>query len=198
MSSPPRRARARILCWPATRMAARSMSRFAPIHLNVARFYTPYVRGLYRSGAAAYVTRGIGTIGIPARIGAPPEITLIRLERPEAASLRYIILSDLHGNLGSAEAPCCNPRRRLRSVSLLRRSGRLWRRPQCVTDWVRAKCAFVVRGNHDRACAGLEDLEWFNPMARSRRNGPIGLTRGECATTSRGLPKGPIAVMVSR
>lgn len=50
--------------------------------LNVARFYTPYVRGLYRSGRSAiYVTRGIGTIGMPARIGAPPEITLLRLRK---------------------------------------------------------------------------------------------------------------------
>ena len=50
--------------------------------INPARFFTPYVYGLYRSGnAAAYVTRGIGTIGIPARIGAPPEISLIRLRK---------------------------------------------------------------------------------------------------------------------
>ena len=50
--------------------------------LNPARFITPYVYGLYRRGnAAAYVTRGIGTIGIPARIGAPPEISLLRLRK---------------------------------------------------------------------------------------------------------------------
>ena len=50
--------------------------------LNPARFFTPYVHGLYRLGAsAAYVTRGIGTIGFPARIGAPPEITLLRLRK---------------------------------------------------------------------------------------------------------------------
>ena len=50
--------------------------------INPARFFTPYVRGLYREGGrAVYVTRGIGTIGIPARIGAPPEITLIRLRK---------------------------------------------------------------------------------------------------------------------
>ncbi len=50
--------------------------------LNVARFITPFVYGLYRdAGAAAYVTRGIGTIGMPARIGAPPEIALLRLVR---------------------------------------------------------------------------------------------------------------------
>jgi predicted MPP superfamily phosphohydrolase len=50
--------------------------------INAARFFTPYVYGLYREGGAvAYVTRGIGTIGIPARIGAPPEITLLRLKK---------------------------------------------------------------------------------------------------------------------
>jgi hypothetical protein len=50
--------------------------------LNPARFFTPYVHGLYRLGAAAlYVTRGIGAIGFPARIGAPPEITLLRLRK---------------------------------------------------------------------------------------------------------------------
>ena len=50
--------------------------------INPARFFTPYVYGLYRQGnAAAYVTRGIGTIGIPARIGAPPEISLLRLRK---------------------------------------------------------------------------------------------------------------------
>jgi uncharacterized protein len=50
--------------------------------INPARFLTPYVYGLYRKDrAAAYVTRGIGTIGIPARIGAPPEIPVLRLRK---------------------------------------------------------------------------------------------------------------------
>jgi predicted MPP superfamily phosphohydrolase len=49
---------------------------------NTALFLTPYVYGLYvREGRAAYVTRGIGTIGIPARIGAPAEIALVRLRK---------------------------------------------------------------------------------------------------------------------
>ena len=49
-------------------------------HLNVAKFFTPYTYGLYREGnSAIYVTRGIGTVGIPVRIGAPPEVALIRL-----------------------------------------------------------------------------------------------------------------------
>lgn len=48
--------------------------------LNAARFFTPYVYGLYRQGPSSiWVTRGIGTIGVPARLGAPPEVALIRL-----------------------------------------------------------------------------------------------------------------------
>jgi predicted MPP superfamily phosphohydrolase len=48
--------------------------------INPARFFTPYVYGFYRdSNRAMYVTRGIGTVGVPARIGAPPEIALLRL-----------------------------------------------------------------------------------------------------------------------
>jgi predicted MPP superfamily phosphohydrolase len=54
--------------------------------INPARFFTPYVYGLYqlaRGGrtASAYVSRGIGTIGIPARVGAPPEIAVLRLRK---------------------------------------------------------------------------------------------------------------------
>ena len=48
--------------------------------LNVARFFTPYVYGLYRErGSAIYVSRGLGTVGAPIRLGAPPEVNLIRL-----------------------------------------------------------------------------------------------------------------------
>jgi hypothetical protein len=49
-------------------------------HLNVARYFTPYVRGLYRrENASVYVSSGLGTIGVPVRIGAPPEISVLRL-----------------------------------------------------------------------------------------------------------------------
>jgi len=45
-------------------------------------FMSPYVNGLYRKrGSQLYVSRGIGTTGLPIRLGAPPEITLITLRR---------------------------------------------------------------------------------------------------------------------
>ena len=50
--------------------------------LNIARFFTPYVDGLYQQdGRSIFVSRGIGTIGLPARLGAPPEVALLRLCR---------------------------------------------------------------------------------------------------------------------
>jgi predicted MPP superfamily phosphohydrolase len=62
--------------------------------ISPARFITPYIAGLYRrpmSGDAAslfqqrhawvYVSRGLGTIGTPLRLGVPPEITLLTLRR---------------------------------------------------------------------------------------------------------------------
>ncbi len=56
-------------------------------NVNPARFRTPYTSGLYRFGqtgatsASCFVTNGIGTIGMPIRLGAPPEIALLRLRR---------------------------------------------------------------------------------------------------------------------
>jgi hypothetical protein len=48
--------------------------------LNPARILTRFVRGLYRDGErVCYVTRGIGTLGVPARFGSRPEITLLTL-----------------------------------------------------------------------------------------------------------------------
>lgn len=50
--------------------------------LNPARFYTPFIDGLYRFGSrAGFVTCGLGTVGVPARLGTSPEIALIRLCR---------------------------------------------------------------------------------------------------------------------
>jgi len=46
------------------------------------RLVTPYVAGLFRKpGGQLYVNRGIGTMFIPIRLGAPPEITVYHLSR---------------------------------------------------------------------------------------------------------------------
>ncbi|MGA2236232.1 MAG: metallophosphoesterase [Terriglobales bacterium] len=63
--------------------------------VSPARLFTPFVAGLYHlpmqagtapesnglQKAALYVNRGLGTLGFPVRLGAPPEITLLTLRR---------------------------------------------------------------------------------------------------------------------
>lgn len=47
---------------------------------NMAAIYTPYTRGLYHhNGSSLYVSSGLGTVAVPVRLGAPPEVTLLRL-----------------------------------------------------------------------------------------------------------------------
>jgi len=55
---------------------------FEILHQNVdvALYFTKFVRGLYRQGGKSlYVCSGLGTIGVPVRLGAPPEVSVIRL-----------------------------------------------------------------------------------------------------------------------
>jgi hypothetical protein len=49
-------------------------------NVSVARIFTPYVKGMYESGGARmYVSCGLGTVAVPVRLGAPPEVTIVRL-----------------------------------------------------------------------------------------------------------------------
>jgi uncharacterized protein len=51
------------------------------------RLITKYVMGHFQNGASQlYVSRGIGTVGIPLRVFAPPEIALFELRRSDGLS----------------------------------------------------------------------------------------------------------------
>ena len=66
--------------------------------------------------------------------------------------------------------------------------------PNYAVDWVRAHCSVVVRGNHDRAGVGIDDLEWFNPVARAAAIWTQQALTPENAQYIRDLPKGPLLV----
>ena len=49
-------------------------------HINIADLVTPFTKGEYHlEQSSLYVNSGLGTIGVPVRLGAPPEVTLITL-----------------------------------------------------------------------------------------------------------------------
>ena len=49
---------------------------------NSAKLLGPFTNGLYREGEdLLYVNRGLGVVGLPMRVGAPPEIAILTLKR---------------------------------------------------------------------------------------------------------------------
>jgi predicted phosphodiesterase len=108
--------------------------------------------------------------------------------------VRYLILSDIHANWEALRA-------------VLASAGSLYDRvvccgdlvgygadPDAIVDWVRANVSGVVRGNHDKACAGLEDLEWFNPVARLSALWTQAATQPENIQFLRDLARGPARI----
>jgi len=105
--------------------------------------------------------------------------------------VRYLILSDIHANWEALEA-------------VLREAGSQYDRIVCcgdlvgygadpdpVTEWVRENVGTIVRGNHDKAAAGLEDLEWFNPVAKQSALWTQAAMKPENIAYLRDLARGP-------
>jgi len=83
--------------------------------------------------------------------------------------VRYLILSDIHGNWEALRGVIGHVRRkRYDRVVFLGDAVGYGASPNQVLNWLRSLGAslLVVRGNHDRVCAGLDSAEYFNRYAR--------------------------------
>lgn len=81
--------------------------------------------------------------------------------------MRYLILSDIHGNWEALQAVLAHSESHWDLIVCCGDLVGYGADPNLVTEWTREHVAKVVRGNHDKACVGLDDLEWFNPVARA-------------------------------
>lgn len=109
--------------------------------------------------------------------------------------MRYLILSDIHGNWEALDAVLQAARED--GFELVLCCGDVvgyGADPNAVTDWVRSTASYVVRGNHDKACVGLENLSWFNPVARTSALWTANVLREENIEYLKKLPKGPVPV----
>ena len=106
--------------------------------------------------------------------------------------MRYLILSDLHANWEALEAVVRDAEGTYDRVLCCGDLIGYGADPNAVVEWVRANCSVVIRGNHDRACTGQEDLEWFNPAARAAALWTLETLSAENAEYVRELSKGPV------
>ncbi len=64
--------------------------------------------------------------------------------------------------------------------------------PARVVDWTRENCAHVIRGNHDKVVAGLENLDWFNDVAQAAARWTIHQLNAPQLDYLQKLKRGPI------
>ena len=81
--------------------------------------------------------------------------------------MRYLILSDIHANWEALQAVLSRAQSGYDRIVCCGDVVGYGANPDEVTEWARDNVHSIVRGNHDKACAGLEDLEWFNAVART-------------------------------
>jgi predicted phosphodiesterase len=108
--------------------------------------------------------------------------------------VRYLILSDIHANWEAFQAVLDRAAGEYDKVVCCGDLVGYGPDPNRVVDWVRGNVTLVIRGNHDKAAVGLENLEWFNPVARTAAVWTQSELTPENAEYVRQLAKGPLAV----
>lgn len=108
--------------------------------------------------------------------------------------MRYLVISDLHSNWEALQAVLEEAAGKYDEILCCGDVVGYGADPNPVVDWVRENVKATVRGNHDRACVGLEDLEWFNPIAQAASRWTMEQLSPENVEFVRNLPMGPVTV----
>lgn len=80
--------------------------------------------------------------------------------------MQYLILSDIHANWHALQAVLTEATGNFQEIICCGDLVGYNPHPAEVIQWTKANCARVIRGNHDKVVAGIDDLEWFNDIAR--------------------------------
>jgi predicted phosphodiesterase len=106
--------------------------------------------------------------------------------------VRFLILSDLHANLEALTAILADSEKKYDTVVCCGDLVGYNPDPSLIVDWCAGHCDHVVRGNHDKVVAGIDDLEWFNPTAQISARWTTGQLSQEQLRYLRDLPRGPV------
>jgi predicted phosphodiesterase len=108
--------------------------------------------------------------------------------------MRYLIISDIHSNMTALETALASAKGKWERVVCLGDLVGYGPDPNEVIDCIRSLNATTIRGNHDKAVAGADDIEDFNPIARAAVLWTRQRLRPENLQFLRKLAKGPQTV----
>lgn len=110
--------------------------------------------------------------------------------------MRYLVLSDIHGNLEALEAAlAAGASRGYDQLLVLGDLVGYCADPNGVIDRLRGLGpAALIRGNHDKVASGVDDAEGFNLIARSAIEWTFGALTAENRAFLAALPAGPVSV----
>lgn len=108
--------------------------------------------------------------------------------------MRYLILSDPHANLEALEKSLELAQGKYDKAVCLGDLVGYGPDPNAVVERVRKIAIAVIRGNHDKACAGITDASEFNIFARLAVAWTRSILTLENLTYLRQLPAGPAKV----
>lgn len=107
------------------------------------------------------------------------------------ALVRLLVISDVHSNLEALKA-CLEAAPPYDRVANLGDNIGYGASPNEVVDILRELGGLYVRGNHDRACSGLDDISNFNPIAATAALWTRSTLHAENLLWIRKLPHGPV------
>jgi predicted phosphodiesterase len=107
--------------------------------------------------------------------------------------MKFLIVSDIHGNREALEAVLKDAHGQYDRITCLGDLVGYGADPNFVVDWARANVSAIVRGNHDAACAGLESLSRFNDNAADAAAWSRHVLSPKNLAYLQALPAGPMA-----
>lgn len=104
----------------------------------------------------------------------------------------FLIVSDIHANREALEAVLGDARGKYNKIICLGDLTGYGADPNYIVDWARANVAAIVRGNHDKLCAGLESYYAYRPQARAAAEWTANELSRENRDYLERLPRGPL------
>ena len=108
--------------------------------------------------------------------------------------VQFLVLGDIHANFHALEAVLGDAEGKFDQIVCLGDLVGYNAQPESVIAWTRANCTSVVRGNHDKAIAGIDSLEWFNEIAQAAARWTIAKLNADELSYLRNLDKGPLTL----